>query len=228
VSVVDPVSRKVVSTITGITSSPHGIAVSPSGRVYVTSSNYATPNDAKLSVYDATNKLIATVPFTEDDLPWDVAATDSRVYVTSPWNNTVISVDTTKNNAVTRIAIEGGPPQEVAVTAAGKVYVAKADGTVAIITNNVVSKTITVGGNPVGLLNGPGGSILVIGPDGSTSMTRIDPATDAVTTVLLAQQPTGLPDGAFSPDFTAIYTPVYFTNELWVRPASTLSSPSSA
>ncbi|MFM9032691.1 MAG: Calx-beta domain-containing protein [Mycobacterium sp.] len=230
ITVIDATSPSyATTTIPQVGGSLHGIAVSPDGnRVFVASTAAFEGGGAKLSVYDANTKsLLRTVSFGDYEYPWGVAADATRVYVTSPWSGTVLSLDTTKDYQVTRIPIgDGSGPQAVVVTESGKVYVANNNGTVSVIANNAVSKTLSVGGLPTGFLPDAGGKLRVFNAAGQ--LTTVNTADDSFVTEPWNEPFPGLPNAAITSDYEVVYTPNYLANEVWRIAEEMVPSPASS
>lgn len=227
VTVIDITTTKFTrTTIPNVGGSPHGIAVSPDGsRVFVASTATLEGGSPKLAVYDAAMTLQKSITLGDKEYPWGVAADATRVYVTSTKTGTVFSYDTKNNYAVTAINVGAGSSPTSVVVANNKAYVAKIDGTVAVISNNAVVKTLNIstgtGDYIAGFLPAAGGKLKVF--DTSGAMTTINTSDDTFTKAPPDQLFVGAPNAAVTSDYKTIYYPVYAGDTVVKIPAGFLS-----
>jgi YVTN family beta-propeller protein len=198
-----------------------GLAVSPDGRhVYV-------PTRDKLSVVDtktntATDSLIKVGYWPPNNVT--VRKDDRRLYVTSPFSNTVTVFDIISGEPaplpLRSIGVGAGNtrPTDVAVSPDGRsVYVTyvNPDGLSVIDTasNKVTGDWVPLSGRPVGVAVSPDGRHLYVARFDTRTVSEIDTATRTVTdTVDLGSIGSGTDDGkpvdiAVSPDGRHVYVP---------------------
>jgi ABC-type transport system substrate-binding protein/class 3 adenylate cyclase len=129
-------------------------------------------------------------PVSLSGAPTAMASLDGSIWVAEGSVGIVARIDARSGATLHSIAVPAGP---VAIAAAaGRIWIANADGTVSSISprsNNVVSTT-TIGGSPAGIA-GFGGSIWVAN-NGSNTLTELSATTGAVTNRLLVGTPTGV------------------------------------
>lgn len=209
VRVIRTSDNTVVDTIDIGGDSRYDVAITPNGEFV-----YVTDFDGQIIrvIQTLDNKVVDTVP--PDDSPYifpsSLAITPNghTVYVTNSCNpcNAVSVIQTSNNTMVDYIIVGpsddvvGACPQGIAVTPDGHyVYVANAfdytipggtdDGTVSVIrtSDNIVVKTILVGGNPVDVAITPDGEYVYVSVDDTTvsvirtsDNTLVDTITDGV------------------------------------------------
>jgi YVTN family beta-propeller protein len=183
VSVIDPATNTVVTTIP-VGGSPDGIVASPDGsRVYV--SNF---NDGTVSVIDtAANSVVSTIHVGGAPAHLTISPDGTTVYVPNEFGNNVTLVDTNTNSVVGSITVGFGP-FSVSVTPDGtRAYTGNFfEGTISVIdtaTNTVVT-TIFATTFPTLMHVTPDGAQLDVTDEFLNSVTVIDTATNAVVTTI--------------------------------------------
>jgi YVTN family beta-propeller protein len=171
-----------VDTITGLGSTPIGIAHDPdNSRMYVTNQD-----DGTVSVIDTTtNTVIGTL--TVGSTPIGIAhdPDNDRMYVTNAGDGTVSVIDTTTNTVDSTPLQIGNDPVGIAHDPVNdRMYVTNQNiGTVSVIdttTNTVDPATIPVGAGPLGIAHDPDNSrMYVINQDDGT-VSVIDTTTNTV------------------------------------------------
>ncbi|RYF49019.1 MAG: hypothetical protein EOO27_34400, partial [Comamonadaceae bacterium] len=182
------------------------VGSNPSGAVFAGTRTYVANQGSKsVSVLDAGNAVIGSVPVGTS--PTGVAAnpTGTRVYVTNSGSGTVSVINTATNTVVATVKT-GITPSAVAVNPAGtRAYVTNSgSGTVSVIdtaTNTVVA-TVKTGTTPnaVAVADTPTGTRVYVTNRANNTASVIDTATNTVVaTVAVGSQPTAVrvtPDGS--------------------------------
>ena len=210
VSEIDPASNTVVNTV-AVHDGPWGLAVNPSGSVFVTS--YATNAVGTFVAGDASSTDIMDNTFAS--YPFGIAATTvsgvGKIYFTNYGNDTVVAMNPDGTGAVA-IAV-GTSPLGVAATPDGKyVYAAnRSSNNVSVIdtASNTVVATIAVGTNPYGVAISPDGQYAWVANINSNNVSVIATAENAnaasrntvVATVAVGTNPEWValtPDGQYA------------------------------
>ena len=182
------------------------VGSNPSGAVFAGTRTYVANQGSKsVSVLDAGNAVIGSVPVGTS--PTGVAAnpTGTRVYVTNSGSGTVSVINTATNTVVATVKT-GITPNAVAVNPAGtRAYVTnRSSNTVSVIdtaTNTVVA-TVKTGTTPsaVAVADTPTGTRVYVTNRANNTASVIDTATNTVVaTVAVGSQPTAVrvtPDGS--------------------------------
>jgi len=204
VSVINPITDKVIDTITvGVVSAPQQLAVATNGDVYVTDAGAHT-----VSVIDPTsNTVIDTITGFN---PVAVAANPGGdIYVVNGGSSSVYDsgavsvIDPSTNKIIDAINDVGNRPVGIAVNPGGDIYVPSYSGYgtnsghVAVIdpTSNTVIDTITVNTQEPQAVTVAGGSVYVGSTDGGISsqpVAVIDPTTNTVTGYITGSAPANL------------------------------------
>ncbi len=195
VSVVDPLSGKLVTTIQGF-NGPLGVTGTPDGsKSYVTNSG---PTPGTVSVIDtSTNQITKTVTVGSAPTGVDLSPDGQHLYVTNQ-NDGTLSIIATSTDTVSATIWVGGSPVGVEVTPDGAhAYIADFPNTVKVLDTSTNQITATISDAS---LNGP--TLVAISPDGSTvyvsdeignAVTVIATATNTVTaSIPVGQIPLGL------------------------------------
>lgn len=185
-----------VSSLNGLTISTNSVAVSPDGSLaYLT------------GVLDDVNNNIAAVDVTTDSLidEFGIGAsaggiafspTESKAYVTQPFDGKLSIVNTSNNNVTGPIDMVGNGPSNVAFSLDGsKAYVTVFSGdNVAVIdaATNTFLKSIPVGQSPLDIAITPDGSKLYVSNSASNNISIIDIDTETVDTVDVGTSPNGI------------------------------------
>ncbi|AKB82590.1 Chitin binding protein [Methanosarcina barkeri 3] len=189
----------VITTIP-VGSNPDGVAVNPTGKVYVTNNG-----DNTISVIDtATNTVTATVLVGSNPDGVAVNPAGTRVYVTNANSDTVSVIDTATNKVTATVPV-GSYPWGVAVNPDGtKAYAVNYNSnTVSVIdtATNKVAATISVEEYPSGVAVSPTGTKAYVTNNYNVSV--IDTTTNKVTaTVPVGSLAWGI---AVNPDGTKVY-----------------------
>ncbi|WP_433220172.1 putative Ig domain-containing protein [Dactylosporangium sp. CS-047395] len=161
VSVIDPETDAVATTLPMSTMVTSGAALPDSSRVYL-----VEPTASKVQVLDtATDTTGPSIPV--GTLPVGVALSHdgSRLYVASQVGQSVTVIDTTTNTVTATIPI-GAALFGIAVSpTAPRAVVTRTDGTISVIdtaANQVIGSPITVGAAPVRAAYTPDGSMLYV------------------------------------------------------------------
>ncbi|MFV9457129.1 Ig-like domain-containing protein [Rhodococcus sp. NM-2] len=160
------------------------VGSNPSGAVFAGTRTYVANQGSKsVSVLDAGNAVVGSVPVGTS--PTGVAAnpTGTRVYVTNSGSGTVSVINTATNTVVATVKT-GTTPSAVAVNPAGtRAYVTNSgSGTVSVIntaTNTVVA-TVKTGITPNAVAVNPAGTRAYVTNRSSNSVSVIDTATNTV------------------------------------------------
>ncbi|MDV6248041.1 Ig-like domain-containing protein [Rhodococcus opacus] len=188
------------------------VGSNPSGAVFAGTRTYVANQGSKsVSVLDAGNAVIGSVPVGTS--PTGVAAnpTGTRVYVTNSGSGTVSVINTATNTVVATVKT-GITPSAVAVNPAGtRAYVTNSgSGTVSVIdtaTNTVVA-TVKTGITPNAVAVNPAGTRAYVTNRSSNTVSVIDTATNTV----VATVKTGTTPSAVAVADTPTGTRVYVTN----------------
>ncbi|MFD7011963.1 Ig-like domain-containing protein [Rhodococcus jostii] len=186
------------------------VGSNPSGVVFAGTRTYVANQGSKsVSVLDANNAVVGSVPVGTS--PTGVAANPAgtRVYVTNSGSGNVSVIDTATNKVVATVTT-GTAPNAVAVNPAGtRAYVTNSgSGTVSVIdtaTNKVVG-TVRVGTAPNAVAVNPAGTRAYVTNSGSGTVSVINTATSTV----LATVTTGTTPNAVAVNPTG--TRAYVTN----------------
>jgi gliding motility-associated-like protein len=203
ISVINTLTKNVVSVISYNGWGPWGIAVSPDGsRVYVSDPN----NNFVYGINSTTNAQVTAYHLIDAPRGIAVSPDGSRIYVTDEFTNNVVVVNTLTNVTLTTIPV-GTSPLGVAVSPDGsRVYVAnQGSQTVSVIntlTNSVVS-TIPLGMQPNGIVVSPDGSRVYVSANLPGNAIIINAATNAISKVIpIGQNPIGI---TMAPDGSKVY-----------------------
>lgn len=205
VSVVDPLSGKLVTTIAGL-NGPLGVAGTPDGsKAYVTNSG---PTPGTVSVIStSTNQITKTIPVGSAPTGVALSADGQHLYVTNQDDGT-LSIIATATDTVSATICVGGSPVGIAVTPDGAhAYIADFPSNVMVLDTSTNQITATISDAS---LNGP--TLVAISPDGKTvyvsdeignAVSIIATATNTVTgSIPVGQIPLGL---ATTSDGTLLY-----------------------
>ncbi len=195
VSVVDPLSGKLVTTIQGF-NGPLGVTGTPDGsKAYVTNSG---PTPGTVSVINTgTNQITKTITVGSAPTGVDLSPDGQHLYVTNQ-NDGTLSIIATSTDTVSATIWVGGSPVGIAVTPdGGHAYIADFPSTVKVLDTSTNQVTATISDAS---LNGP--TLVTISPDGATvyvsdeignAVTIIATATNTVTgSIPVGQIPLGL------------------------------------
>jgi YVTN family beta-propeller protein len=183
VSRIDPASKTVTDTITGVGHGPSGIAVG-NGFVWVTNSLDGTV--AKID--PATNTVVDTIAVGNG--PVGIVYADDAVWVANTADDTITRINASNGHA--------GKPLPIAATELafgdGTLWATQQDaGQVVRIdpkSGQLAQAPIRVGNGPTGIAFGSGAAWVANSLDGTVS--RIEPATGSVTAVATGDTPTGV------------------------------------
>ncbi len=225
VSVIDIATNTVVTTIPGF-SRPDGIGIVADGsRVYV-----ANFTGDSVSVIDAaTHTIIAGVPVGRSPLGVAVAPGGDRVYVANNNAATVSVIDTTTHTVIATVPVRANPFGIAVGPDGARIYVTHQDpfmprNTVSVIdtaTNRVIAD-VRVGFNPQGIAVTHDGTRVYVVNSRDDTVSVIDTATHAVTTVteplrdIFFSDPLGI---AITPDDSKAFV----TNNVDAQGSSTVS-----
>jgi len=203
ISVINTVTKNIVSIISIGTGSPWGVAVSSDGtRVYTSDLNY----DAIHVLDSKTNSIISTINIAGAPRGIAVSPDGARVYVTNEFTSNVAVVNTVTNTVIKTIPV-GSSPLGIAVSPDGnKVYVAnQGTQTISVIstsTNTVVS-TISLNMQPNGIVVSPDGSQVYVSANNPRSAVIINAATNTISKVIpIGLNPIGI---TMAPDGSRVY-----------------------
>ncbi len=168
-----------------------------------------------MSVIDTATDLVTdTIPVGSGSIGVAVSPDGSRVYVTNLNSNTVSVIDTATGQVTDTIPV-GISPEGVAVSPDGsRVYVTNqcasssssncTNGTVSVIdtASGLVTASIPVGSEPIGVAVSPDGSHVYVTNFGSNTVSVIDMATAVTATIPVGTHPIGV---AVSSDGSHVY-----------------------
>lgn len=196
VNFIDLASNRVTYTLqTDATINPNGIAITPDGSfAYITSFNTVQP---AVQVIDLTSRtVVATIPVTSYPQSAFVTPDGSQVWITFPLGGAIYVIDTLTNTVANTIGVPS--PYGIAFNSTGtKAYVTSwsgSPGSVQVIDTSTyrVTKTYAVGTGPVDIAVAYGDRDVLVNNYTSGSVSRIDTATDKVTTADVGGSPVGL------------------------------------
>ncbi len=205
-TVLDTITRSVVTNITSELVNPKGVAVNSTGTfVYVTN-----VSDDSVSVIDTGTNSVVGNPIPVGSSPEGIAINTAGtfVYVANVADDSVSVIDTGTNSVVGSPIPVGGSPVGIAVNSAGTyVYVARADGYVSVIdtgTNSVPGSPIPAGSGLAGIaVNSAGTYAYTANSDGSVTVIDTSANTNSlVQSILLGFIPGGI---ALNPAGTYLY-----------------------
>ena len=211
VSVINPITNKVVSTVS-VGSSPYGAAFdSLNGYIYVANN---VSNSVSV-INGATNSVISTVSVGSS--PYGVAfdSSNGNIYVTNGGSSTVSVINGSTNTVKSTISV-GPSPYGVAFDSAnGYIYVTNTgSSSVSVIngsTNSVIS-TVSVGSSPYGATFDSSNGNIYVTNGGSNSVSVINGATNTVvSTITIGSFPYG---AAFNSANGYIYVTNYFSGSV--------------
>ncbi|MFD7038844.1 Ig-like domain-containing protein [Rhodococcus jostii] len=182
------------------------VGSNPSGAVFAGTRTYVANQGSKsVSVLDAGNVVVGSVPVGTSPIGVAANPAGTRVYVANSGSGNVSVINTATNTVVATVKT-GTTPNAVAVNPAGtRAYVANSgsgSGTVSVIntaTNTVVA-TVKTGITPNAVAVNPAGTRAYVTNRSSNTVSVIDTATNTVVaTVAVGSQPTAVrvtPDGS--------------------------------
>lgn len=205
IAVLDLSVNKIISTF-DVGTSPTSVVASPAGdRLYVTSQYGNTVSVINLAG-GAYTKII-DVPVGKGPAGLAINPAGTKVYVANSADGTVSVIDTTSSTYPVKSISVGASPYGIAVNPAGtRVYITQrvSAGAVTVLdgNNNLVGSPMSVGSNPSGIAVNLEGSRVYVANNGSDSVSIIDTASNAVTSIAVGKSPYGL---ALNPAGTKVY-----------------------
>ena len=198
VSFIDLSTNKVTYTLmTDSNINPHGLAISPDGkRAYVTSFRPSNSVVLVLDLTSPTKATIATIPTITYPQSATLTPDGSQLWITSPLTNGVDVIDTLTNTHATGLAINQSV--DVAFNSTGtRAYVTSQSTTPGQVyqVNTGTYQTIntyTVGVGPTDIKMAYGNGFLVVNNNGESSESIIDLKQNAVKTLQVGLNPSGL------------------------------------
>jgi len=204
VSVIDPVGKKVLKTVT-VGNNPTGLAAnSVTNMIYV-----ANQNDGTVTVIQDGANIGSNVLVPAGNHPFAVAVNQAtnQVYVTNQGGNSLTVIDGSTNIATAAVAVGTAPNAAAVNPVTNKIYIANTGNDVTVVDGATNATAVDIAGTqPIAVAVNPVTNHVYVANRGNSTVTVIDEVTSSTSTVPVGVQPSAI---AVNPVTNKVYVANY-------------------